>query len=166
MVVKHLRNRCVHLHHLTKCDVNQSKPSFNQLVPIRKLRRARSSLTWKCAIFSMSPPEAETRVYDEAYWSYVEEVNPRWTPLIGKRAISGWKPIRGGTRWKLIALNAKPSEKWMTRRKLLWKMAGPQPRVFVRHAAPRCSESARANKPAGFAPGLRKKHKNRPRLVR
>jgi hypothetical protein len=39
----------------------------------------------------MSPPEANTRVYDEAYFSYVEDVNPRRTPLIGKRAISGWK---------------------------------------------------------------------------
>jgi hypothetical protein len=29
-----------------------------------------------------------TRVYDEAYLLYVEEVNPRRTQLIGKRAIS------------------------------------------------------------------------------
>ncbi len=32
-----------------------------------------------------------TRGYDEAYLSYVEEVGPRRTQLIGKRAISGWK---------------------------------------------------------------------------
>jgi len=37
--------------------------------------------------------QGRTRVYDEAYFSYVEEVNPRRTPLIGKRAISGWKLI-------------------------------------------------------------------------
>ena len=41
----------------------------------------------------MSPPQADTRVDDEAYFSYVEKVNPRRTPLIGKRAISGWKLI-------------------------------------------------------------------------
>ncbi len=29
----------------------------------------------------------------EAYCSYVEDVNPRRTPLIGKRVISGWKLI-------------------------------------------------------------------------
>jgi hypothetical protein len=34
-----------------------------------------------------------TRVYDEAYLSYVEELNPRRTQLIGKRAIFGWKLI-------------------------------------------------------------------------
>jgi hypothetical protein len=28
-----------------------------------------------------------TRVYNEAYWQYVEEVNPRRTKLIGKRPI-------------------------------------------------------------------------------
>jgi len=38
--------------------------------------------------------QGRTRVYDEAYLSYVEKVNPRRTPLIGKRAISGWKLIR------------------------------------------------------------------------
>ena len=35
--------------------------------------------------------QGSTRVYDEAYCSYVEDVNPRRTPLIGKRAISVWK---------------------------------------------------------------------------
>jgi len=35
--------------------------------------------------------QGRTRVYDETYFSYVEEVDPRRTPLIGKRAISGWK---------------------------------------------------------------------------
>jgi hypothetical protein len=35
-----------------------------------------------------------TRVYDEAYFSYVEEVNPRRTQLIGKRGIFGWKLIK------------------------------------------------------------------------
>jgi hypothetical protein len=34
-----------------------------------------------------------TRVYDEAYSLYVEEVTPRRTQLIGKRAVSGWKVI-------------------------------------------------------------------------
>jgi hypothetical protein len=37
--------------------------------------------------------QGRTRVYDEAYWSYVEEVSPWRTPLIGKRAISGWKLV-------------------------------------------------------------------------
>jgi len=37
--------------------------------------------------------QGRTRVDDEAYFSYVEEVNPRRTLLIGKRAISGWKLI-------------------------------------------------------------------------
>ena len=37
--------------------------------------------------------QGRTRVYDEAYQSYVEEVNLRRTQLIGKRAISGWKRI-------------------------------------------------------------------------
>jgi len=35
-----------------------------------------------------------TRVYEEAYFKYVEEVNPRRTQLIGKRAISGWILIK------------------------------------------------------------------------
>ena len=35
--------------------------------------------------------QGRTRVYNEAYCSYVEDVNPRRTPLIGKRAISGWE---------------------------------------------------------------------------
>ena len=35
--------------------------------------------------------QGRTRVYDEAYFSYVEDVNPRRTQRIGKRAISGWK---------------------------------------------------------------------------
>jgi len=33
-----------------------------------------------------------TMGYDEAYFSNVEDVNLRRTKLIGKRAISGWKP--------------------------------------------------------------------------
>jgi len=33
------------------------------------------------------------RVYEEAYLKYVEEVNPRRTPLSGKRAINKWKLI-------------------------------------------------------------------------
>ena len=37
--------------------------------------------------------QGRTRVYDEAYDSYVEKVNPRRTQRIGKRAISGWKLI-------------------------------------------------------------------------
>jgi hypothetical protein len=32
--------------------------------------------------------QGRTKVYDEAYHEYVEEVNLRRTPLIGKRAIS------------------------------------------------------------------------------
>jgi hypothetical protein len=39
--------------------------------------------------------QGRTRVYDEAYSKYVEELSPRRTPLIGKRAISGWKRING-----------------------------------------------------------------------
>ena len=39
--------------------------------------------------------QGRTRAYDEAYWSYVEEVSLRRTQLIGKRAISGWKLING-----------------------------------------------------------------------
>jgi hypothetical protein len=37
--------------------------------------------------------KGRTRGYDEAYFSYVEEVNPRRTPLSGKRAIFGWKLV-------------------------------------------------------------------------
>jgi hypothetical protein len=37
--------------------------------------------------------QGRTRVYDEAYRFYVEEINPRRTRLIGKRAISGWKLV-------------------------------------------------------------------------
>jgi hypothetical protein len=37
--------------------------------------------------------QGRTRVYDEAYCSYVEKVNPRRTLLVGKRAISDWKLI-------------------------------------------------------------------------
>jgi hypothetical protein len=40
--------------------------------------------------------QGHTRVYDEAYFSYVEKENPRRTPLIGKMAISGWKLIKAG----------------------------------------------------------------------
>jgi hypothetical protein len=32
--------------------------------------------------------QGRTKVYDEAYWSYVEEVSLRKTQLSGKRAIS------------------------------------------------------------------------------
>jgi hypothetical protein len=35
--------------------------------------------------------QGRTRVYDEAYCSYVEKVNPRRTQFVGKMAISGWK---------------------------------------------------------------------------
>jgi hypothetical protein len=38
--------------------------------------------------------QGRTRVYDEAYRSYVEEVNPRRTQLSTKRAISGRKLIK------------------------------------------------------------------------
>jgi hypothetical protein len=38
--------------------------------------------------------QGRTRDYDEAYCSYVEEVIPRRTQLVGKRAISGWKLIK------------------------------------------------------------------------
>ena len=37
--------------------------------------------------------QGRTRVYDEAYWRYVEEVNPRRTPLTGKRAIAEKAPL-------------------------------------------------------------------------
>ena len=37
--------------------------------------------------------QGRTGVYDEAYCSYVENVNQRRTQLVGKRAISGWKLI-------------------------------------------------------------------------
>jgi hypothetical protein len=40
--------------------------------------------------------QGRTRAYDEVYGSYIEEVNPRRTQLIGKRAISGWKLISSG----------------------------------------------------------------------
>jgi len=35
--------------------------------------------------------QGRTRVYAEAYFSYVAGENPRRTPLRGKRAIYGWK---------------------------------------------------------------------------
>ena len=35
--------------------------------------------------------QGRTRVYAEAYMEYAAGENPRRTPLIGKRAISGWK---------------------------------------------------------------------------
>ena len=40
--------------------------------------------------------QGRTRDYDEAYFSYVEEVNPRRTQLIGKMAIFGWKLLKSG----------------------------------------------------------------------
>ena len=43
---------------------------------------------------NFSVEQGRTRVNDEAYYSYVEKVNPRRTQLVGKRAISGWKLIR------------------------------------------------------------------------
>ena len=44
--------------------------------------------------FAESRLRRDTRVYGEAYFSYVEEVSPRRTPLSGKRAILGWKLIK------------------------------------------------------------------------
>jgi 3-oxoacyl-[acyl-carrier protein] reductase len=47
-----------------------------------------------------SPPVSPERsrwragVHDEAYYEYVEDVNPRRTQLIGEKAISGWKLVR------------------------------------------------------------------------
>jgi hypothetical protein len=35
--------------------------------------------------------QGRTRVYAEAYFSYVAGENPRRTPLRGKKAIYGWK---------------------------------------------------------------------------
>ena len=55
-------------------------------MPIRKLKGAQLSFQFG--------PEADTRDYDEAYFSYVEDLNPRRTQFIGKRAISGWKLIK------------------------------------------------------------------------
>jgi hypothetical protein len=50
--------------------------------------------------------QGRTRVYAEAYFSYVAGENPRRTPLRGKRAIYGWKltkktigPINQGVFW-------------------------------------------------------------------
>ena len=37
--------------------------------------------------------QGRTRVYKEAYFKYVEEVNPRRTQLSGKRAIYKWKLV-------------------------------------------------------------------------
>jgi len=36
--------------------------------------------------------QGRKKVYDEAYFSYVD---PRRMQRIGKRSISGWKPVRG-----------------------------------------------------------------------
>jgi hypothetical protein len=44
--------------------------------------------------FAESRLRRDTRGYDEAYFSYVEEVTPRRTTLSGKRAIFGWKLIK------------------------------------------------------------------------
>jgi hypothetical protein len=47
-------------------------------------------------MISFFDEQGRTRVYDEAYFLYVEEVSPRRTPLSGKRAISKWKLVRKG----------------------------------------------------------------------
>jgi hypothetical protein len=43
--------------------------------------------------------QGRTRVCAEAYVEYIAGENPRRTPLIGKRAISGWKLIND-TYWR------------------------------------------------------------------
>jgi hypothetical protein len=47
--------------------------------------------------------QGRTRGYNEAYFSYVEEVTLRRTPLSGKMAIFGWKLIRPIGEWIEIA---------------------------------------------------------------
>ena len=47
---------------------------------------------------SFSGEQGRTRIYDEAYLSYVEKVNPRRTQIGRKRAISGWKIVNTGRR--------------------------------------------------------------------
>jgi len=61
----------------------------------------------------MSPPQADTRVYDEAYFSYVEDVNPRiippWRDSSGIRLRrTGWKLIKGHLIHHLFFLNRIP----------------------------------------------------------
>jgi hypothetical protein len=45
--------------------------------------------------------QGRTKVFVEAYRWYSADGNPRRTPLIGKRAIYGWKQAKGGFtfRW-------------------------------------------------------------------
>ncbi|MDY6953174.1 MAG: hypothetical protein SWE60_16830 [Thermodesulfobacteriota bacterium] len=70
----------------------------SQLVPIHE-RRGRK---WALASVSNSEmsgfldEQGGTRVYGEAYMWYVAAENPRTTPLIEKRAIYGWTPVKGG----------------------------------------------------------------------
>jgi hypothetical protein len=45
---------------------------------------------------SFSEEQGRTRVFVEAYRRYSADGNPRRTPLIGKRAIYGWKLVRIG----------------------------------------------------------------------
>jgi hypothetical protein len=52
---------------------------------------------------TFSDEQGRTRVFVEAYRSYFADGNPRRTPLIGKRAIYGWKLDRFEReylRWK------------------------------------------------------------------
>jgi hypothetical protein len=55
--------------------------------------------------------QGRTRVYAETYTKYVAGENPRRTPLIGKRAISGWKLEPISKMWIRIQGKARGGEK-------------------------------------------------------
>jgi hypothetical protein len=51
---------------------------------------------------NFSAEQGRTRVFVEAYRSYSANGNPRRTPLIGKRAIYGWKLEMSGNQDQII----------------------------------------------------------------
>ncbi len=64
-------------------------------VSIRELNRTQISFQSENEqFFDESRLRRDTRAYNEAYLSSVEELSPGKTPLIGKSAIFGWKRTR------------------------------------------------------------------------
>ena len=67
--------------------------NLNRLISAHPKIKNGHELVSNLEMSNFSDEQGRTRVYNEAYLSYVEEENPRRTQLIGKRAISGWKLI-------------------------------------------------------------------------
>ncbi len=73
--------------------VNQFPP------PEYQVSHARNIYGWHQVVSNLEmsnffEEQGRTRGYAEAYMKYVAGENPRRTQLLGKRAISGWKPVR------------------------------------------------------------------------